>query len=91
MIMPLYKNLSQWRKENPDLKGNIRDYATIEQLLVLSNLENINALLVKQGIPQRKRLEKLRQMAIEQLTQIAGSKSANTLNDLHNNLKLPNG
>ena len=85
------KTASQWRKENPDLKGNIRDYATIEQLLVLSNLENINALLVKQGIPQRKRLEKLRQMAIEQLTQIAGSKSANTLNDLHNNLKLPNG
>lgn len=85
------KTAGQWRKEHPGVKGNIRDEATIEQLLVLSNLENINALLVKQGVEMSQRLETLRQLAIEQLNQLSKSKSAKTLNDLHNNLKLPNG
>lgn len=83
------KTAAQWRKENPDEKGNIRDFASIEQLLVLSNLENINALLIVQKVDQSERLTKLRTMAIEQLTKIIGSKSAESLNSLHNNLRLP--
>ena len=85
------KTAGQWRKENPDLKGNIRDYATIEQLLVLTNLENINALYINQGVPQPERLKQLREIAIDQLTKLTGNKSTDDLNALHNNLKLPNG
>ena len=43
----------QWREANPELKGNIRDYATINELICLSNMENINAVLINDGIPQR--------------------------------------
>ena len=57
----------QWRGSHPGEKGNMRDYATIEQLLVLTNLENINALLIEQGIPQKERLLELRTMAVQQL------------------------
>lgn len=85
------KTASQWRKENPDLKGNMRDYATIEQLLVLTNLENINALYINQGIPQAQRMKQLHEIAVEQIAKITGTKSAEALNTLHNNLKLPNG
>ncbi len=83
------KTASQWKKQNPELKGNMRDYATIEQLLVLSNLENLNAHFIQQGIPQEKRLQLLRKLSIEQLKSIAGSKSANDLKSLHDNLQLP--
>lgn len=57
----------EWRNENPDLKGNIRDYASINQLICLSNLENINAVLINENIPQSKRLLKLNQIAIKQM------------------------
>jgi hypothetical protein len=57
----------EWREQNPDLKGNLRDYASIPQLLVLANMESYNAILIKQGIPQRERLLLLNKMAIEQL------------------------
>jgi hypothetical protein len=57
----------EWREQNPDLKGNLRDYASIHQLLVLANMESYNAILIKQGIPQRERLLLLNKMAIEQL------------------------
>ncbi|MDI6915759.1 MAG: KilA-N domain-containing protein [Desulfitobacteriaceae bacterium] len=50
------KSAKEWRDENPNLKGNIRDYASIEQLIVMVNLENINAHLIEQGMEQRKRL-----------------------------------
>lgn len=83
------KTAAQWRKENPGQKGNMRDYATIEQLLVMTNLENINALYIHQHIPQDERLRLLRKMAVEQLTTLTNSKSAETLNSIHNNLKLP--
>lgn len=83
------KTAAQWRKENPDLKGNIRDYATIEQLLVLTNLENINALYIKQKVPQEKRLILLRETVIAQLSALAKSKSVKDLKALHNNLRLP--
>ena len=58
----------QWRDENPNLKGNIRDYAGINELICLSNLENINALLINDGIQQNERLLKLNQVAIQQMT-----------------------
>jgi len=57
----------EWREQNPDLKGNLRDYASIHQLLVLANMESYNAILIKQGISQRERLLLLNKMAIEQL------------------------
>ena len=57
----------QWREANPDLKGNIRDYATINELICLSNMENINAVLINDGMPQGDRLVKLNQIAIQQM------------------------
>ena len=57
----------QWREANPDLKGNIRDYATINELICLSNMENINAVLINDGIIQGERLIKLNQIAIQQM------------------------
>ena len=83
------KTAKQWKRENPDAKGNMRDGATIEQLLVLSNLENINALLIEQGVPQQERLEKLHATALYQIETITDSKSARALNEMHNQLKLP--
>ncbi len=62
----------EWRDANPNLKGNIRDYADISQLLVLANLESYNAILIEQGMEQVKRIELLRQTAINQLNTIAG-------------------
>ena len=57
----------QWREANPDLEGNIRDYATINELICLSNMESINAVLINDGIPQNERLIKLNQIAIQQM------------------------
>ena len=79
----------QWKQENPGTKGNMRDFASIEQLLVLANLENINALLIEQGIPQQERLEKLHATALYQIETITDSKSARVLNTMHDQLKLP--
>jgi hypothetical protein len=57
----------QWRETNPDLKGNIRDYASINQLICLSNMENINAVLINDNVQQNERLIKLNQIAIQQM------------------------
>jgi hypothetical protein len=57
----------EWREQNPDKKGNVRDYATLEQLVVLTNLESLNAVLIAQGLPQGKRLKQLNTIAINQL------------------------
>ena len=57
----------EWRESNPELKGNIRDYATINQLICLSNMENLNAVFINDGLPQRERLEKLNKIAIQQM------------------------
>lgn len=57
----------QWRETNPDLKGNIRDYATVNELICLSNMENLNAVFIEQGMTQRERLVKLNQIAIHQI------------------------
>ena len=73
---------SQWRSENKDAKGNIRDNATIEQLLVLSNLENINATLIQQGVPSQERLKRLRATSIDQLKILSDGKSVKDLKKL---------
>jgi len=57
----------EWREANPDLAGNIRDYATINELICLSNMENLNAVFINEGVSQRERLVKLNQIAIEQM------------------------
>ena len=57
----------EWRETNSDLKGNIRDYATINQLICLSNMENLNAVFINDGLPQSERLEKLNKIAIQQM------------------------
>jgi hypothetical protein len=57
----------QWRDTNPDLKGNIRDYATINELICLSNIENINAVFINEGLQQKERLIKLNHIAIQQM------------------------
>ena len=57
----------QWRETNPDLKGNIRDYATVNELICLSNMENLNAVFIEQGMTQTERLVKLNQIAIHQM------------------------
>lgn len=58
----------QWREANPDLKGNIRDYASINELICLSNMETLNAVFIEQGMPQSERLMKLNQIAIHQMS-----------------------
>ena len=69
-----------FRKEqaaNPTLKGNQRDYATINQLICISNMENINAVMINDGIPQSQRLKKLNEIAIQQmriLSEVEGRK-----------------
>lgn len=83
------KTAKQWRAENPSVKGNMRDYATIEQLLVLTNLENLNAFLIGQNVPQHERLQKLRDMVLYQMKTLSESRGARELNYMHNQLKLP--
>lgn len=56
-----------WREQNPKLKGNIRDYASINELICLSNMENINAVLISEGVNQMERLVKLNKVAIQQM------------------------
>jgi len=74
------KTAAEFRAENPNAKGNIRDEATLEQLVVLSNLESVNALLIRDGLSQAERLEKLNQVAIEQLKSLLSHKSIKKLN-----------
>ena len=61
------KTAKEWRDENPDKKGNIRDYASINELICLSNMENINSVLINDGMSQRDRLIKLNKVAIQQM------------------------
>jgi len=58
----------EWRNANPDLKGNIRDYATINELICLSNMENLNAVFINDGLQQKERLIRLNKAAIQQMT-----------------------
>ena len=63
----------QWREANPDRKGNIRDYATINELICLSNMENLNAVFISQGLPQGERLVRLNRIAIQQMSVLESS------------------
>ena len=76
------KTAGDWRKENPDLKGNIRDYATLEQLVVLSNLESFNAELIAQGIESSERLKQLNGVAVNQMEILIENKSIEKLKQL---------
>jgi hypothetical protein len=67
------KTALQWRLEHPEATGNIRDMATIEQLVVLSNLESINAVLIHQGLSQSERLQQLNRVAITQMKSLIGN------------------
>ena len=61
------KRAKQWREENPDLKGNMRDYASLNELLVLANMESYNAILIGKGVEQKERMIELRKLARTQL------------------------
>ncbi len=80
------KTAKQWKDENPLEKGNMRDVATLNQLLVLSNLESYNAVLINQGKNQEERMELLRQLAVQQL-QTLETVSLNNLPKLGVNLQ----
>jgi len=69
----------QWRDENPKAEGNIRDAASIEQLVVLSNMESINSVLIHQGLPQNERLQQLNKIAITQMKSLLLNKNIKKL------------
>lgn len=71
----------QWRDENPGQKGNIRDYANISQLVCLSNLENLNALFINEGVPQKDRLKRLNTIAIQQMKLLVADHGIQQLED----------
>ena len=71
----------EWRDQNPNEKGNMRDYATLEQLVVLSNMESINALLIQQKLTQAERLQQLNNTAITQMQTLLNSKSIKLLKE----------
>ena len=66
------KTAKQWRDDNPEQKGNIRDYASINELICLSSMENLNAVFIEQGMTQSERLLKLNQIAIHQMSVLEG-------------------
>ena len=69
----------QWRDAHPEMKGNIRDYASINELICLSNMENLNAVFIDQGMPQSERLVKLNQIAIQQMKILENESNRNLL------------
>ena len=73
------KTAADWRKENPKTEGNIRDYATLEQLVVFSNLESLNAVLISQGLQASDRLLQLNKIAIQQLKTLLNNTSLKKL------------
>ena len=72
----------EWRDAHPEDKGNIRDYATINQLICLSNMENLNAVFINEGLPQGERLQKLNQIAIQQMTVLENVESKHILKEV---------
>lgn len=73
---------AEWRKANPEVKGNMRDYATIEQLLVLANLESANAMFIENGVEQSERVILLNQLAIKQMKTLSEAASVKRLDML---------
>jgi hypothetical protein len=78
----------EWRETNPTLKGNMRDYATAEQLLVLANLENLNAEFIKMNWEKTERFHKLNDVAIYQMALLINTTSFNTLKEEDDTIKL---
>ena len=76
----------EWRDKNPNSEGNIRDYTDLKHLLILCNLENTNAELINDGIPQKERLVKLNNSAIRQMKILANDKSIKELENLNKKL-----
>ena len=80
----------QWREENADLKGNIRDYASLNELLVLANMESYNAILISKGIEQKDRMVELRNLARKQLLsleELSESKLKSLESNTNNNME----
>ena len=73
------KTAREWRDENPKAEGNIRDQASIEQLVVLTNLESMNSVLIRQGLSQADRLQRLNEIAISQMTTLLASNTVKRL------------
>jgi KilA-N domain len=73
------KTAAEWRKGSPKLSGNMRDHATIEQLVVLSNLESLNSVLIHQGVPSAERLRQLNEIAIVQVRSLLASPTVKQL------------
>ena len=73
------KTAKAWRGKNPNKAGNIRDYATIEQLVILTNLESINAMLIQQNFGQKGRLQKLNKLAISQMKSLLSNQNIRKL------------
>ena len=71
----------EWRDAHPEMAGNMRDYATINQLICLSNMENLNAVFINEGMPQQERLQKLNQIAIQQMTVLENAGQRNILKE----------
>ena len=78
----------EWKEKNPNLDGNMRDYANILQLVILSNLENINAELINQGLLQKNRLERLNEIAKKQLEILKDSSGIKKIEELDDSKKL---
>ena len=70
-----------WKKGNPTKEGNVRDHASLEQLVVMSNMESINALLIQQGFPSQERIIQLNQVAITQMKSLVESKQLRYLGE----------
>ncbi len=75
----LGKTAREWRAAHPDAEGNVRDHASLEQLVVLTNLESLNAVLIRQGLPQPERLRKLNEIAITQMRTLLSSTTLKSL------------
>lgn len=82
---------AEWRKSNPDLKGNIRDYANINQLICLSNMENLNSVFINDGISQEERLERLNKIAIQQMNVLENIAKKRFLSLENESEKIKNG
>ena len=78
----------EWRDQNPNLDGNIRDYTDILHLVVLANLENLNAELITSGISQSERIVKLNNTAKKQLELLKNNSSVRRLEKMDEHLKL---
>ena len=78
----------EWKDKNPNLEGNVRDCANILQLIILSNLENLNAEMIEQGINQSKRIERLNKIAKKQYIALQDNRSLKKIEELDNKLEI---